>query len=107
MQILFIFYDLCLVNNLLEFPIVQAFDTLPALHANVALEVGALVRVRHEIVHFAILLLQVGAHRVAIKLAFVHLESETDLSALLGAQVTILVQIGDYALGLSMEEVAM
>ena len=91
MQILFIFSDLYLVNNLLELLIVQAFDTMPALYANVALEIGALVRSRHQFVHFAILLLQVGAHRVAIKLAFVHLESETDLSALLGAHVTIFV----------------
>ena len=86
---------------------IEAFNTLPALHANVALEVGALVRVRHQIVHFAILLLQVGAHSVAVKLTFVHLESKTNLSALLGAQVTILVQIGNDALSLGMEKVAM
>ena len=47
MQELFIFSDLHLVNNLLELLIIQAFDTLPTLHANVALEVSALVRCGH------------------------------------------------------------
>ena len=107
MQILFILSDLLLVNNLLELLIIQAFDTLPALDANVALEVGALVHVGHQIIDFFIRLLQVGAHSVAIKLAFVHLKSKTNLSALLRAQVTVLVQIGDDALSLREEEVAM
>ena len=110
MEILFNLFDLFLINHLLKPLFIHLFDTMSAVHADIALEILPCMRMVRQVVHLVVLfglpLPQIGARRATIELAFVHLEGEADLATPLRRQLRpVLVQKGDDSLRLLVEQV--
>ena len=110
MEILFNLFDLFFINHLLKPLFIHLFDTMSAVHADIALEIFPCMRMVRQVVHLVVLfglpLPQIGARRATIELAFVHLEGEADLATPLRRQLRpVLVQKGDDSLRLLVEQV--
>ena len=103
MQNLLLQSDFFHVNELLKQGLILLFDSLSTFQSDVVLEI--VIGFRSQSADL-LLLLKIGADRLTIELALVHLQGEADLSALLCRKIGAkLVQVRVDLLSLWVEQV--
>ena len=80
----------------------MTFNTLAAVHSDVVLEV--VIRIIIDNTGFKGLV-KIGGHCLTVKLAFVHLESKSDLTTSLKRRISSLVEHSNNLLSLLLEDI--
>ena len=76
--------DLLLVDQIFKHSLILELNALPTLHPDVTLEI--IILIACKVVNL-LLFLQISTHRITVKLAFVHLKSQSDLSSFLNREL--------------------